>query len=172
MRSTVCWFRETSPCSPQSWIYLWLSENDKFIGFGCREFCYNSVSRASGFARCLCRKQSPGSFPWFNTLINKARNYGLFQQMRMYEKMQYALGRAEDLLDATYLSNAAVPMWDTQGPQELYKWQVYNLIQSLILTKYNWEHLTSPTFLIRGRNKSLEENWQQHLHLLSFHYRK
>lgn len=128
-------------------------------------------SVSSGFARCLCREKSTGSFSWFNKLI-KHIIMGSFNKWKMYEKMQYALGRAEDPLDATYLGNARIPMWDRQGPQELCKWQVHNLLQSLILSKYDWEHLTSTTFLIRGRNKSLGENWQQHLNLLSFHYRK
>lgn len=131
---------------------------------------------AEDFVRCLCREQSTGSFSWFNNLINKTCNYVLFLQMNemngICEKMQYALGIAEGPVDDACLSNATVPVCDRQGPQELCKWQICNLIQALMLSKYDWEHLTRTTFLIRCRNKSLRENWQQHLNLICFHYRK
>lgn len=80
---------------------------------------------ADGFVRCLCKEQSTGSSLWFNKLINKTCNYRLFQRMNemneICEKVQYALGIAEDPLDATCLSNATVPVCDRQGPQELCK---------------------------------------------------
>jgi len=67
--------------SPTSWIYLRLSERAmSLLALVAESFvAIQLVSRVNGFARCLCREQSTGSLSWFNKLISKAHNYGLFQ---------------------------------------------------------------------------------------------